>query len=581
MKKWLIPLIIVVVLGGAGTAYYFLFYKNLRGQIVVPYIAHQKPRIDPHLPGYVPIADKLDEVIFDGLFNVSANPSGIVYEDGLGELIGIDENNVVTVRLKPGKEWHTTYGVAMDGEKVSLSTRDAVRFAAKDLKFTLRRIQTLGSLSPDFILVGQAVEGFDFEGPDQNDEIRFQFREDRMWTEADIKEVLSFKILPSTSELNAANYTVGTGPYMLAGEHEEAIYFHRNPSGNAAVPSFVLKPYIDNSTYTTELKNRNINTLLSTPFGAVSPLLADTAKFFHKSNIATTFFALFHNVERLSAAQRAELRSLVDNIEVVAWFFKSGTQQQRDIVDYKGNENNYHDYINYSIFPSTSYYVEEQVVVPIKEHPPVDASVLPDTIRIQTCLNYGYREELSELVEILNSPTVGGGRIVATAVSNQELAKGNYDAVLVPVSGYRSNFLFDLYDIFLREPDFSSHRINLVTATNREGEEVAAEESFSASKNFFRLDPTTCAEEDRENVLQLLEYIHGFMSTREVGDKQAYAQFIDELDQEMALGTWLFSLPSLAYFRTQFDEESIDLYGVASQLSTVEKWRESPKKTLF
>ena len=42
----------------------------------------------------------------------------------------------------------------------------------------------------------------------------------------------------------------------------------------------------------------------------------------------------------------------------------------------------------------------------------------------------------------------------------------------------------------------------------------------------------------------------------------------------MALGTWLFSLPSLAYFSTQFDEKSIDLYGTASQLSTIEKWRE-------
>ena len=64
------------------------------------------------------------------------------------------------------------------------------------------------------------------------------------------------------------------------------------------------------------------------------------------------------------------------------------------------------------------------------------------------------------------------------------------------------------------------------------------------------------------------------MATDEVGDKQAYAQFLDELDQEMALGKWLFSLPSTAYFSTQFDSTSIDLYGVASQLSTIEKWQE-------
>ena len=68
------------------------------------------------------------------------------------------------------------------------------------------------------------------------------------------------------------------------------------------------------------------------------------------------------------------------------------------------------------------------------------------------------------------------------------------------------------------------------------------------------------------------------MSTREVGDKQAYAQFIDELDQQMALGSWMFSLPSLAYFSTQFDSSTIDLYGVASQLSTIEKWQEKKEK---
>ena len=97
--------------------------------------------------------------------------------------------------------------------------------------------------------------------------------------------------------------------------------------------------------------------------------------------------------------------------------------------------------------------------------------------------------------------------------------------------------------------------------------------SFQADKNFFRLDLSRPAAE-RENFVKLLDLIYGFMATDEVGDKQAYAQFIDELDQEIALGSWLFSLPSLAYFQTQFDAESIDLYGVASQLSTIEKWKE-------
>jgi hypothetical protein len=64
------------------------------------------------------------------------------------------------------------------------------------------------------------------------------------------------------------------------------------------------------------------------------------------------------------------------------------------------------------------------------------------------------------------------------------------------------------------------------------------------------------------------------MSTRQIGDKQEYARRIDQLEQQMCLGAWMFSLPSLAYFSTQFDETSIDLYGVASQLSTIKKWRE-------
>jgi len=59
-----------------------------------------------------------------------------------------------------------------------------------------------------------------------------------------------------------------------------------------------------------------------------------------------------------------------------------------------------------------------------------------------------------------------------------------------------------------------------------------------------------------------------------VGDKQEFARRVDEAEQQLCLGKWLFSLPSLAYFRTQFDSTSIDLYGVASQLSTIEKWRE-------
>jgi hypothetical protein len=76
----------------------------------------------------------------------------------------------------------------------------------------------------------------------------------------------------------------------------------------------------------------------------------------------------------------------------------------------------------------------------------------------------------------------------------------------------------------------------------------------------------------------LLEDIYGFMSTKELGDKQVYAQYIDQKEHDLALGVWLFSLPSLAYFSTQFEERSIDLYGVASQLSTIEKWEEKKEE---
>ena len=85
MKKAIIISLILGIAATAGIVYYFMFGKNLNGRIVIPYIAHQKPRVDPHIPSAVPIADKMDEVLFDGLFNVSANPSGIIYEDELPE----------------------------------------------------------------------------------------------------------------------------------------------------------------------------------------------------------------------------------------------------------------------------------------------------------------------------------------------------------------------------------------------------------------------------------------------------------------------------------------------------------------
>lgn len=577
MKKAIIFISILIIVAGAGLAYYFFFSKNLSNQIVVPYIAHQKPRVDPHIPSAVPIADKLDEALFDGLFNISANRSGIVFEDGLGEFVSLDQKNNVTIRLKPRKKWHNSYSISMEKEKISISEKEGITFTAKDLKFTLSRIKKLGSISPDYILVSQAIPAFDFQGPNDNGEITFQLKNDRIWTEGDIKEVLSFKILPFDSELDAPFYNNGTGPYLQAGEIEDKIHFYKTPDCNAAVANLVLKPYIDNSTYSTELKNRNINVLLSTPFGAISPILGKTEKYFYKSSISTCFFALFYNVERLSLEQRQALRKLVDNKKILNRFFRIGTEQQRHIANYRGEKDNYEEYLNYSVFPTSSYYVEDSVVIPTKELDGPDRSVLPDTVQIQTCLSHDFREELAEMVEIMNDPGLFGGKIKVNAVSNQEIQKGNYDAVLVAVSGYRSNFLFDMYNIFLRQPDFENYKINLLTAIDNKGKQIIQDQSFEADKNFFRIDLGSAAPE-KEQFATLLRKIYGFMATHEVGDKQYYARDIDQLEHELALGSWLFSLPSLAYFSTQYDANSIDLYGTASQLSTIEKWQEIRKK---
>ena len=84
--------------------YVFVFRKDLSGQIILPYVTHQTGRVDPHLPSAVPLADKMDELLFEGLFNVSANPSGITYEDGLGEFVSMGDDNIVTIRLKQNQK---------------------------------------------------------------------------------------------------------------------------------------------------------------------------------------------------------------------------------------------------------------------------------------------------------------------------------------------------------------------------------------------------------------------------------------------------------------------------------------------
>jgi hypothetical protein len=566
MKKYFIIGGVIVV--AAAVLYYFLWKKDQSGNIVIPYIAHQKPLIDPHLPTYNPLADKLDEVLFDGIFNISANPSGITYEDGLGEFIAIDENNIVTIRLKSNKKWHDSFFIEQDDDKIKITEKEPRYFTARDLNFTLKRIQRLGSLSPDYILVSQALERFEFEGPDINDEVRFKFRGDRIWLETDIKEVLSFKILPHNADLNATKFAVGSGPYLALKPKDEVSNHYKNPDSEVHIPNLILAPFIDNSTFSTELSNNNINVLLSTPFGSLSPILSDVEDYFYKSNISTTFFAILLNCQRLNREQRYEIRKLIDKRRILNRFFKIGSEQQRHIADYKGNRDNYSSYINHSVFPSSTYYVDEQVILPQDITGSPNLAVLPDTIRVKACLNYGFREEYRELIEILNDPGLFQGRIRVTTVQNKDIKSSEYDAILLAFTGYRSTFLFDLYDIFLREPDLETYRINLISDADQ-----ISPSSFQSRKNFFHLDAQSATEE-QEDILKLLEYIYAFMSTREIGDKQAYARFIDEQEHRMALGIWLFSLPSLAYFTTQFDEKTIDLYGVASQLSTIEKWQE-------
>ena len=575
-KKYVYIIIGIVVVVGGGLLYWYLTRPNLADQIVIPYISHQKPEVDPHLTNTNALADKLDEVQFDGLFNLIAGPSGVVYEDGLGDLIGVDQNNIVTVHLKTAKHWHDSWQVVGKDEEYTVNKAADHFFSAEDINFTLKRIQSLGSLSPDFILVSQALPTMGFEGPDASSQIRFQFRSNRIWKESDIKEVLSFKILPDKSDMNALNYRVGTASYMMLPPKEGVSNYKKEPEGQALISNIVLAPFIDNSTYSTEFRNGKINVLLEAPFGALSPILDDTAKLFYKSNISNTFFALFCNVTRLNREQRKELRHLINPKIILDRFYKAGTEQVRHIADYKGNRDNYYDYINHSVFPNSSYYIEEKIVEPAPDEAAADLSLLPDTVRIKACLNYGFREEYSELIEILNDPTVTKGKVKVLAVSNEELKLGNYDAVLVAITGYRSNFLLDLYDIFMREPDLATYKINLQTEQDAKGNEKASEGSFRVDKNFFRLDSNNPTE--GEDIKTFLNYVYGFMSTRLVGDKQEYARRIDEMEQKMCLGVWMFSLPSLAYFSTQFDPSSIDLYGVASQLSTIKKWRERPEK---
>ncbi len=571
MKKKELSIGLVALVAAAVVLYLIFSGNKLKNAIVFPYIGHQKPVVDPHLPDANPLSDKLDEVEFDGLFNVSSNPSGIVYEDGLGSLVGIDANDVVSIKLKKNVKWADSYKISSEDDKVKILPKKPDYFTAEDLSFTLNRIQSLGSLSPDYILIAQALKTIGFQGPDKNGIIKFQFKHDRIWKESDIKEVLSFKILPKTADINALNYYDGTGPYFAVPQKSGVANYYKNPEKNAFIPYVKLKPFIDNSTFITELKNNNINVLLESPFGAVSPVLDKNKDFFAKAGISTTFFGILFNAKRLNLKQRKALRAFLNRDKILSRFYKIGTPQQRDIIDYKGNRNKFNALENFSVFPSSSYYVEEKIVQPEPDNVNADLQYLPDSIKIGVCLNFGFREEYNALINILNSPEISQGKIHAKAISNNEIKKQNYDALLIAFTGYRSNFLFDLYDVFMREPDLSARKINLTADKN--GNLVPA--SITGDKNFFALDASKAGK--KSDIGKLFQYVYGFMSTHEIGDKQAYAERVDQLEHKLALGKWLFSLPTLSYFSSQFDSTSINLYGVASQLSTIEKWKEAKK----
>ncbi len=571
MKKKELSIGLVVLVAAAVVAYFIFSGNKLKDAIVIPYIGHQKPVVDPHLPDANPLSDKLDEVEFDGLFNVSSNPSGIVYEDGLGKLIGIDANDVVSIQLKKNIKWADSYKISSEDDEVKILPNKPDYFTAEDLAFTLKRIQSLGSLSPDYILVAQALKEIGFSGPDKNGIIKFQFKHDRIWKESDIKEVLSFKILPKNSDMNALNYYDGTGPYFAVPQKSGVANYYKNPEKKPFISYVKLKPFIDNSTFTTELKNNNINVLLESPFGAVSPILDKNKDFFAKPGISTTYFALLFNTKRLNLKERKALRAFLNRNKILARFYKIGTPQQRDIIDYKGNRNKFNALENKSVFPSSSYYVEEKIVQPESDNEKADLQYLPDSINIRACVNFGFREEYNALIDILNSPEISQGKLHAKAVTNDEIKKQNYDVLLIAFTGYRSNFLFDLYDVFLREPDLSSRKINLTIDKNNN----LAPASITSEKNFFSLDVGKA--DNKSDVAKLYKYVYGFMSTHEIGDKQAYAERVDKLEHKLALGKWLFSIPTLSYFSSQFDSTSINLYGVASQLSTIEKWKETKK----
>ena len=59
MKNKKIYIIAAVSVVALALIFYSILRKDLSGNIIIPYISHQKPAVDPHLPNANPIADKI------------------------------------------------------------------------------------------------------------------------------------------------------------------------------------------------------------------------------------------------------------------------------------------------------------------------------------------------------------------------------------------------------------------------------------------------------------------------------------------------------------------------------------------
>lgn len=538
--------------------------KDLTGSIVIPYVSHQVPVIDPHLPRHDPLSDQLEDVFFDGLFNAKASPSGVIYEDGLAELVSL-EGRKVTFRLKENVKWHSSYKRWVKDDEVMTENLQVRTFSAADLAFTINRIRRLGTLSPDFILIQQGLVSFNFtEG--ENNEISYTLSSDRsVWREDDVKEIFSFKILPKESSLQASEFTEGSGPFMVVPSSESTKPLVKHPDKHSELASVGLFPAVDNSTFVSELLSGNTNLLLNTPFGAESPILEKNGDFFAKSKLSSTFFAVLFNTKRVSKERRQKFRKLINAAEIQANMYKVNTPQQRHIKDYLGQRDNYSDYVNFSVFPKTSTYVKGKIVTDYPSN--ADISAMTDSINIRVSLNHGFREELTELSSVIN--TMYKGNISVTAVDKETILAGDYDAILLPISGYRSNYLFDLYSIFMRMPDVETYQVNASTKSNAKGERVLDTDNVREGSNFFRIDASASGEME-----EFYQLVYEFMASKFLYDKIAFAEMIHAKEEELALGAWLFSLPSTSYFSKQFDSSSIVMYGHASSFSTIAKWKE-------